>query len=321
MDDDDGYNFSDSDSDDESCTPYGCLRSPDSDHPIFLEDLVHSPEGFYAAKIPDEYDLRTSDMQPRYQGQRGTCAAFTGATIKEHHEIKDMLFKEYMSPEFLYYHRQNKPLQGMHAADMFRVLKKVGSVPETIYPYGSTIEPTRAMYTIAKKYTIDQYARIRTIAGVKQAILQFGPCYLALPKYKTRPMFWRVSSDVIDQVYGHAVAIIGWTREGFIIKNSWGPKWNGDGYVIFPYIDWPLIWECWLCVDRATSPKLNIGDSAVPVFIRPRSPIRRFVDWLRLKCTRRHAGSSDDISVDEIDEIIEQSEKTSMDGTRISSFV
>ncbi|MGE3912079.1 MAG: C1 family peptidase, partial [Chloroflexota bacterium] len=39
---------------------------------------------------------------------------------------------------------------------------------------------------------------------------------------------------------GHAVAIVGYTREGFIIQNSWGEDWGARGYALLPYEDYML---------------------------------------------------------------------------------
>lgn len=39
---------------------------------------------------------------------------------------------------------------------------------------------------------------------------------------------------------GHAVAIVGYTREGFIIQNSWGPGWGAGGFALLPYEDYML---------------------------------------------------------------------------------
>ena len=39
---------------------------------------------------------------------------------------------------------------------------------------------------------------------------------------------------------GHAVAIVGYTREGFIIQNSWGPDWGVGGFALLPYEDYML---------------------------------------------------------------------------------
>ncbi len=39
---------------------------------------------------------------------------------------------------------------------------------------------------------------------------------------------------------GHAVAVVGYTQTGFIIQNSWGPRWGADGFALLPYEDFLL---------------------------------------------------------------------------------
>jgi hypothetical protein len=39
---------------------------------------------------------------------------------------------------------------------------------------------------------------------------------------------------------GHAIAIVGYTRQGFIIQNSWGESWGADGFALLPYEDYLL---------------------------------------------------------------------------------
>lgn len=36
---------------------------------------------------------------------------------------------------------------------------------------------------------------------------------------------------------GHAVTIVGYTPQGFIIQNSWGPGWGAGGFALLPYED------------------------------------------------------------------------------------
>ena len=36
---------------------------------------------------------------------------------------------------------------------------------------------------------------------------------------------------------GHAVALVGYTPQGFIVQNSWGPDWGAGGFALLPYED------------------------------------------------------------------------------------
>ena len=46
---------------------------------------------------------------------------------------------------------------------------------------------------------------------------------------------------------GHAIAIVGYTKEGFIVQNSWGKGWGHKGFAVLPYEDWMLhASDCWV---------------------------------------------------------------------------
>jgi hypothetical protein len=233
----------------------GALKSPDDIRDWIFEHVGRGANDDQTILLPDEYDLRIHSPPARNQGRRGTCAAFTAAAIKEIQESIDCGFKQRMSPEFIYYHRMNKPGNGMYGRNVFQILQKIGCVPEHMYPYCESDakvhgKPTKMHYEHAGLYRIANYARVTTIDGLKHALYTTGPCYILLPLYKTRPEFWM--SDGKTCSGGHAVAVVGYTKTGFILKNSWGVDWNGDGCIIFPYNDWPLHWECWAPVDEKT---------------------------------------------------------------------
>jgi hypothetical protein len=174
-----------------------------------------------------------------------------------------------MSPEFIYFHRDNKPASGMYGRNVFQILQKIGCVPEDDYPYCSdetAPQPDEKLYGIAAKYRIANYARVTTIVGLKRALLELGPCYIQLPLYSMEVQFWRCpggtdagpSSTAGGSVSvpngGHALVVVGYNTEGFVLVNSWGADWGDNGSVMFPYEDWSAHWECWASIDEKTSP-------------------------------------------------------------------
>lgn len=46
---------------------------------------------------------------------------------------------------------------------------------------------------------------------------------------------------------GHAFAIVGYTRDGFIVHNSWGSEWGDGGLAVLAYSDWlENAMDCWV---------------------------------------------------------------------------
>ncbi len=226
----------------------GALISEHDDEDHIFEHIGRASDNKH--ETITSIDLRTKQA-PRNQKDRDTCAAFAAATIKQLHEFKDCNFDEYMSPEWIYYHRENKPAHGMYGRNVFKILQNIGSVPESMYPYGSTHAPPDHLYDIAAKYKIGNYAKISTCYGLKNAIAEIGPAYMVLPLNKTRPEFWRGEKSTVES--GHALAVIGYDEIGFLLSNSWGPEWANNGTIIFPYADWHYVLECWISIDEKTS--------------------------------------------------------------------
>jgi hypothetical protein len=49
---------------------------------------------------------------------------------------------------------------------------------------------------------------------------------------------------------GHAMAVVGYTEDSFIIRNSWGAHWGDGGHCLFPFSEWGSQWEAWTTVDE-----------------------------------------------------------------------
>lgn len=95
------------------------------------------------------------------------------------------------------------------------------------------------------KNVVERYAKIGSIKQLKQALVMNGPCVGGLPVYDSyRTDFWvKFSNDVFQG--GHAIAIVGYNEEGFIIRNSWGYGYGDDGYAVLPYDDFENFIEIW----------------------------------------------------------------------------
>jgi len=188
------------------------------------------------------------------RGARGTCVAMTVSCMKEVQETHELpkLKDDLMSPNSLYFYR--KPESGMYCRNAMKILKDKGMCLERTFPYTMREEPEEIppeAVEEATNYIIKSYAKVDTIEGAKKALIEFGPLLIALPYYNNgKPQFWLPPSVNAKIDGGHAVALVGWNKKGFIMRNSWGHRWNGDGHVIFPYSDWGKHWEVWSSIDE-----------------------------------------------------------------------
>lgn len=94
------------------------------------------------------------------------------------------------------------------------------------------------------RYKIKGYAIVGSIELLKRAIVMNGICVGGLPTYNTpSDDFW--NNDGSEFLGGHAIAIIGYDEEGFIIRNSWGKSYGYDGYSHMKYEDFNKFYEIW----------------------------------------------------------------------------
>lgn len=97
---------------------------------------------------------------------------------------------------------------------------------------------------LKKEKLIDDYALIKSYKALQTAIIINGPCIGALPVYNDSMQFW--NGDKL--IGGHAVAIVGWNEDGFVVRNSWGAHWGSNGYTILPYEDFNKFYEIWTLI-------------------------------------------------------------------------
>jgi hypothetical protein len=252
---------------------------------LFLFNTKKSPvdnrdwraEGIYNTEyeLPKELNYSSKLNRVRQQGDQGTCAAQTACCMKEWQENKDVNFNGYMSPQFIYNNRENQDTEGMYGRDVMRILKNIGSCPETSYPYNKIEIRQRIQnkfFTEAKNYTIKSYAQVHTIDALKRALFINGPCYIAFPVFNYGTSMWKQKSHE-KQKGGHAMCVVGYNQTGFIIRNSWGIYWGNKGYCVYPYSDWGSHYEVWTTIDDYSYTK-PIEPPSKPSFFQ------LFLKWL-----------------------------------------
>ena len=85
-------------------------------------------------------------------------------------------------------------------------------------------------------HRISSYYRCETPKEIKTALMKHGPVIISMNTYK--------GAKIVDDIYTwdsnadhgrHAVVIIGWNDKGWLIQNSWGKGYAGDGKFTLPY--------------------------------------------------------------------------------------
>lgn len=107
---------------------------------------------------------------------------------------------------------------------------------------GLTVKRARA----ARVNTLGAYYRLRPeITDYHAAINETGAIYVSARVTEGWTAFGRKKHSKLDaipfsdqRIGGHAFAIVGYTKAGFITQNSWGPKWGYQGFGVWTYEDW-----------------------------------------------------------------------------------
>ena len=234
---------------------------------LVVENITHPK-----LEIPSHVDYR-SEMPPVWdQGRDGPCSAYTAAAIKSWQELKDYDLTEDLSKYFIYNIRPNKPVKGMTPRMTMQLLRLYGIPTRESYRRyrrNDINELPTWLLLEAKNHIIKGYARVMTIEGLKKSIYKNGPAYAAMPVFNDSGEFWKPKSGG-SMLGGHAVAIVGYNKKGFIIRNSWGKNWGDNGHAIYPYEDWGAHFEIWTIIDEksgALEPRPPKKRSAVGKFL------------------------------------------------------
>ena len=183
--------------------------------------------------LPEEYSYVDFMSKVLDQGQDPICVACSISAYVNWRKnmetgAKDDHFTGLSQLKKFFYAAGGGP-QGMTFKDALRYLRHNG------------------METAEGKVKIREYALVKSIVALKNAIIMNGPCIGGLPVYDmTATEFWKRKGNAFYG--GHAISIVGWTKTGFIIRNSWSKNFGNKGYVILPYEAFNSFYECWTII-------------------------------------------------------------------------
>jgi len=232
---------------------FGCLPSP----PDPRDYIYRGPRtrSLTEDPLPVTFDMRPDLPSIRDQGTQGSCVAQASSAMKEWQEKKQISYRDHLSPQFIYNMRTNYPQDGMYCRDAMDILLKYGVSQELVFPYGSRETSTQIASNVfqdATNFKVKSYASVPVgdMNAVKTALVHEGPCVITFDVYNYGMEFWKQNSG--DQLLGgHAVSVVGWTENAFIIRNSWGTRWGNEGYTFYSFTDFDAGYhgEIWATVD------------------------------------------------------------------------
>lgn len=197
--------------------------------------------------LPETYQLDIKHVKD--QGSTGTCTVQSLATLIEYHYQNDTGVYKKMSTTFLYGFRDqvsdDKDYigEGMKIRDALKVASNYGDVAHNIMPGNHDYDESKKLVLSAGSEVLSQayenrissYYKIKDENELKYSILNDGPVIAGMYWFDNYKLVKNIYTYKKDDTYKpHAVVIIGWDKENWIVQNSWGRYWGDNGRFYIP---------------------------------------------------------------------------------------
>lgn len=180
------------------------------------------------------------------QGDKPTCVAHAVSSLLEHHHERQTGTNKSFSTEFIYGLRDVGYFMsdGMMIRNALSTIYKYGDPYEEDCPGNHNVEEANqnisanfdALANKAYPHRVTAYYRCRNTDEIKTALMKHGPVVISMNTYQGATLVNDVYTWDAAATYGkHCVLIIGWDERGWLIQNSWGDSYGGDGRFILPY--------------------------------------------------------------------------------------
>lgn len=214
-------------------------------------DVINSPYdirdyGICAANdFPSEHKCPIS-TSIKNQGSKPTCVAHAVSSLIEYHYKRQTSNSEIFSTEFIYGYREPTYYQGngMIIKNALNTILKYGDPFLYECKGNSDVEDAKkavdanidTLKDCAYPHRISTYYRCNSDAEIKTALMTHGPVVASMNTYDGGNLVNDVYVWNPNAKYGrHCILIIGWNETGWLIQNSWGTYYGGDGCFTLPF--------------------------------------------------------------------------------------
>jgi hypothetical protein len=230
-----------------------CIPSQQTERDWTFEVAVEAGVLAAPAAIPKSKDLRESWWKIGDQGSTGACVGWaTADSVLRWHLVKAKRLpkNQLLSVRFIWMASKEtdefdlRPTTFIEASGTslkaaLDVARKFGVVRNSVLPFSSGKlyqGKAKIFYALAAQFKIASYFNLGTnLSEWREWIATNGPILTRLDVDAT----WDNAEATQGQldVYqpntgrgGHAVALVGYTSDRFIVRNSWGDNWGDQGF-------------------------------------------------------------------------------------------
>ena len=241
--------------------------------PADLRDRLYTPP---PRSLPEVYpgNNEVKEFIPKYkaaglildQGREGACTGFGLACVINYLRwrgagMPDQL--ESVSPRMLYHFArrydeyEGENYEGSSCRGALKGWYHNGVCLESTWRYhpgGQTFLPQPGWERESTETTLGIYYRIATnsITDLQAAIHEVGAIYVSAYTHRGWETVGNIASPpsshaglpvisysgVPSRRGGHAFALVGFNRQGFVVQNSWSSRWGAAGFATLTYEDW-----------------------------------------------------------------------------------
>jgi cathepsin L len=217
-----------------------------------IRSAIQHPD--YCDASAEVFDFRTLKMVSpvKDQGECGACWAFATNAVLESSYLA--LRKEHISAseQELISCAPTGQFGDRNCAGgwwAFDFLEKPGIESTSQYPYVGSDVDCRSPISVEFRAFVSGYvldaSRVTTVPSdsqLKTAMCKHGPLAVAFNATPTFSDFgWNnhspssIFAESDPGKVNHGITLIGWDKDGWLIKNSWGPSWGINGFMRVRY--------------------------------------------------------------------------------------
>jgi len=195
--------------------------------------------------LPAKVDYRNLMLPVEHQDGSNACVGFAGSAVCEYWEWKKTGYRVNLSATMGYHKAkecdeyQGVDYEGTSIRGFCKAVAKYGICEDKFWMFGKTPQEGYQKNALQRNEIVYRNLALNKsllIPTIKRALHEYAPVVVGLWVYRN----WTEVKDDghipeggEQKTGGHAMVIVGYQEDEFILRNSWGINWGENGYGYF----------------------------------------------------------------------------------------